>query len=99
MKPILKYLYQNSKNEKIKQIIIDSFNKNKYVRASVASNSNTPVSVLEYLSKDKISSYVRYLVAKNQNTSIHVLEKLSNDENYCIRNSVSENPNWKIENI
>lgn len=66
MKQILKYLYQNSKNIEIKKLIFDAFNKNKYVREYVAENDNTPIPVLEKLSKDE-NGWVRYWVAENPN--------------------------------
>ena len=97
MKAILKSLYQNSRNEYIKELIFNTFHKNENIRASVASNSNTPVSVLEYLSKDKISSYVRYWVAKNPRTPIYILEKLSNDEYENVRENADNNLNEKIK--
>lgn len=91
MKPILKFLYKHSKTKEIKELIFNTFHKNENIRASVASNSNTPVSVLEYLSKDKISSYVRYWVAKNPRTPIYILEKLLKDKAYLVRASIADN--------
>ena len=66
MKPILKQIYQNSRfydSETIK-LIFDSFSENINVRRGVALNPSTPISALEFLSKDKDET-VRYRVAQN----------------------------------
>lgn len=44
------------------------------MRASVAENSNTPISVLEELAEDD-NDNVRKAVAENPNTPAYILEK------------------------
>ncbi len=83
MKLIIKSLYQNSRNKYIKELILDSFNKDCNIRFSVAQNSITSTSILEYLSKDE-NDWVREAVARNSKTPIPVLEFLSKDENKYI---------------
>lgn len=50
----------------------------------VAGNSNTPIEILEMLSKDK-SSIVRSKVAQNHNTPGEIRSELSKDEDWCVR--------------
>ena len=95
MKQILKSLYQNSRNKYIKELILDSFNKNHHVRFSVAKNIDAPVSILEYLSKDK-DWQVRYSVAENLSTPEYILEVLSKDENHHVREAAARNSKTPI---
>ena len=55
MKSIIKEIYQNSKfkNSGTIKLILDSFSKDDTIRYWVARNLNTPVFILEKLSKDK----------------------------------------------
>ena len=62
------------------------------VREAVAGNKNTPVSVLEELSKDE--DIVRINVARNKNTPVNVLEELSKDPDEDVR----EAANKRLEN-
>ena len=48
-------------------------------KREMASNPNTPVEILDKLSRDKTIS-VRSMVARNSNTSIEILERLSEDK-------------------
>ena len=93
MKTILKSLYQNSRINAMKNLFINIFNKDSYVRSYIASSVYIPILILEYLSKDK-DFYVRKVVAENPNTPIRALEYLSNDENIAIRKCATRNPNW-----
>lgn len=94
MKSILKSLYQNIRNQYIKDLIFNTFNKHWIARCSVARNPNTPISVLEFLSNDK-NFYVRTNVAINPSTSISILNKLSKDKDYYVCSSVVENLKYK----
>lgn len=58
--------------------------KNWRVRCLVASNLNTPVSMLEQLSKDKIR-FVRGNVAMNLNTPKKIIKQLSKDRSRYVR--------------
>ena len=62
------------------------------VRRAIAEEPNTPVEVLEFLSKDEEPS-VRLSVAKNPNTPVESLELLATDESGRVRKNVAENPN------
>jgi hypothetical protein len=62
------------------------------VRYWVAANPNTPVGVLEALSKDDYED-VRWEVAQNPNTPMGVSEVLAEDEDEDVRRGVSRNPN------
>ena len=49
-----------------------------------AKDPNTPIKILEELSKDSHYS-IRCLVAKNPNTPVRILETLFKDESSCER--------------
>jgi len=66
-----------SKNKYLLEYL--SFDKNKYIRCSVARNLNTSKETLEKLSNDK-EYIVRYSVADNPNTSDEVLKVFKNDK-------------------
>ena len=55
-------------------------------------NPNTPVCILEELSKNE-ESWVRRYVAKNPNTPASILEELSKDKNRGVQFYVVLNPN------
>lgn len=93
MKPILKQLYQNSRNEEIKYLIFDAFNKDNVIRSNVSKYKNTPDYILERLSNDE-NVNVRTAIASNQRTPISILEKLSNDKEARVRYWVIQNINW-----
>ena len=95
MKLIIKSLYQNSRNKYIKELILDSFNKDRNIRISVAENPNTPAYVLEKLSKDEYYN-VRYAVVENLSTPEYILEVLSKDENDWVREAVARNSKTPI---
>ena len=95
MKPILKSLYQNSRNKEIKDLIFDAFNKDYIMRFYVAENPKTLIHVLEYLSKDE-NIGVRCYVAGNSSTPISILEKLSIYEQNSVRKYVTLNQNTPI---
>ena len=97
MKAILKSLYQNSRNEKIKKLIFDAFNKNNNVRYFVTLNRKTPIPIIERLSKDEDYD-IRVSVAKNPNTPVSILNKLSKDKDYYVRDYVYKNPRWLNRN-
>ena len=58
----------------------------------IASNIDTPSSVLEILAKDESFS-IRSKVAKNKNITKEILEILAKDESYFIRYEVAKNKN------
>jgi len=62
----------------------------------LAKNPNTPIHILEELSKDE-DNWVRQYVAKNPNTPIQFLEELSKDEIWYIRYAIAGNPNASKE--
>jgi len=63
----------------------------------MADNPNTPIEVLEKLSKDE-NEYVRYAIASNPNTPIEVLKRLSKDRSRFVRSNVANNPSYKRDN-
>jgi len=65
------------------------------VRRGVASNPNTPVSVLERLAEDE-EEWVRQWVARNPSTPASTLERLAEDENKWVRHGVASNPNTPV---
>lgn len=93
MKAIIKSLYQNSINKKVKELIFNAFSKYYNIRISAGFNPNTPASVLEYLSNDQ-NDWIRCYVAENINTPVSILKKLSNDKNENVRYFVASNLNW-----
>ena len=93
MKSILKTLYQNSRNKRIRELIFKALNKNENIRYFAAHNISTPVSILDRLSGDQDYS-VRSYVAENPKTPIHILEKLSKDKNINVREALIYNQNW-----
>ena len=93
MKLILKHLYQNSRNEEIKNLIFYAFNKDNVIRSNVLKYKNTPDYILERLSNDKDRT-IRSAVTQNPNTPVSILEKLSKDESWDVRYWVSKNLNW-----
>ena len=87
MKSLLKSLYQYSKNKEIKELILDTFNKSWIIRSSVAQNTSTPISILEFLSNDK-EPVVRAHIARNPNTPFYILNKLRNDKDHFVHINV-----------
>lgn len=65
------------------------------LRVHVARNHNTPIDVLERLSKDK-NPYVRKAVAGNIHAPITVLSQLSIDDQIFVRFEVAANPNTPL---
>lgn len=64
----------------------------------IASNINTPSSVLEKLAYNE-SFMIRYKVAKNKKITKEILEILAKDESYFIRYEVAQNPKSNIETL
>ncbi|AFZ03248.1 hypothetical protein [Calothrix sp. PCC 6303] len=62
------------------------------IRRGVALHQNTPVSILENLSKAK-DSQVRMAVAENKKTPKYLLETLAYDRSIVVRYAIVENPN------
>ncbi len=62
-----------------------------WVRAAVAFNSNTPISVIEELASDQDA--VRQSVANNSNTPPILLKQLAKDKSWFVRQAVASNPN------
>lgn len=60
-------------------------------RFFVARNPQTPVSMLERFSKDRVSA-VRKAVAWNYRTPAYILKHLAQDKNPAVRRAVAENP-------
>lgn len=89
MKAIIKSLYQNSINKKVKSLILNAFSEDHNIRSYVGFNSNTPISVLEFLSNDE-SWIVREWTACNVIIPIHILEKLSKDKDYRVRSKIAK---------
>lgn len=85
MKAILKILYQSSRNEWIKEIILNAFNKNWKIRVGIVLIKTIPISVLEFLSKDK-NEWVRNATRAIKNTPTG----LSDDS----VNALIKNPKW-----
>ena len=67
MKPIIKSLYQYSRNEEIKNLIFDAFSKDWYTRYYAARNSRIPISILEKLSNDEDFDVCFLALSKIQN--------------------------------
>ena len=64
----------------------------------IASNINTPSSVLEKLAYN-VSFMIRYKVAKNKKITKEILELLAKNESYLIRGIVAANKNINLEII
>jgi hypothetical protein len=64
----------------------------------VARNPNTPVEVLNILSKDSYDGVRRY-VAQNPNTPVEMLNILSKDSYDDVRINVAGNPNTPVETL
>ena len=86
-------LYKISSTTMSKKIL-SILSKDSSVRYKVANNPNTPIDILEVLSKDEDND-VRYWVADNLNTPIDILRVLSKDEDSSVRYWVIRNPNYK----
>ena len=86
-------LYDMADTTKDKKIL-SILSKDSSVRYKVANNPNTPIDILEVLSKDEDND-VRYWVADNLNTPIDILRVLSKDENSGVRYWVLNNPKYK----
>ncbi len=67
----------------------------KNIRKRVAKNTNTPIDMLEVLSKDEFW-YVRYYVAGNTNTHIKILTMLSKDKDSGVRYTAKQQ--WSVRN-
>ncbi|MEW6491452.1 MAG: hypothetical protein AB1589_02715, partial [Cyanobacteriota bacterium] len=61
-----------------------------WVRAAVALNFNTPISVIEELTNDR--DVVRQSVANNPNAPKSILKQLAKDLNWFVRQAVASNP-------
>ena len=68
------------------------------VRSNVARNPNTPVTVLEKLSRDRDPS-VRAAASVNPHTPVVVLERLVKDEDPSVRAAAARNPNTPPEGL
>lgn len=62
------------------------------IRAYVASNPQTPLSILEKLAKDN-NEQVRVGIAQNPNTPASILERLAKETSFDIRQAIAQNPN------
>jgi hypothetical protein len=73
--------------------VLEKFAKHQdvWVRAAIAFNSNTPVTLLEELASDREA--VRQSVAHNPNTPRSILEELAKDINWLVRQAVASNSN------
>lgn len=69
-----------------------SLHSNAYVREAVALNANTPVYILEQLSKDPVEA-VLMAVAGNRNTPPHVLDALAQHKNVDIQRRIARHAN------
>ena len=73
--------------------VLEKFAKhqNVWVRAEIAINANTPVTILEELARDRDT--VRQSVAHNLNAPKSILQELAKDINWRVRQAVASNPN------
>jgi len=69
-----------------------------FIRAVIAQNEDTPISLFKELSKDK-DACVRLAVAENSYAPPKVLDSLSQDENQEVREAVYLNRNTKEETL
>lgn len=62
-----------------------------WVRAAIAFNAHTPITILEELAKDQ--DVIRQSVAYNSNAPRNLLKMLAKDINWLVRQAVAQNPN------
>jgi hypothetical protein len=62
------------------------------IRAYLASNPQTPLSIIEKLAKDN-NEQVRVGIAQNPNTPASILERLAKETSFDIRQAIAQNPN------
>jgi hypothetical protein len=85
-------------DNKIKKLIEMAHDYDWNKRAKAAENVDTPVEVLNILSRDE-NKYVRECVANNINTPTETLVRLSQDKSWCVRMVVARNQNIPAETL
>lgn len=85
-----------SREARVRFLTMLASDEDKWVRCSVASNSETPIEVLIQLAQDDYD-WVRKDVADNPNTPIEVLAYLADDEASPVREEVADNRNTPME--
>jgi len=96
--PVVYYILENIKIKPDSKFVFDIYKyRNEYFnKATFASSSNTPVKILEDLSRSS-DRFILIPLAKNPNLPDEILNKLAKHDNYEVRAAVACNLNSSVE--